>query len=161
MSGESKNMSEVSEVNQKDRETRLRHQFQSHWDERERLHEQDLTELRQRRVRQVQAERTQKEDLERELARVNRELVAVRQDAELLGHADSVRLREELLNLQRIHKLQADQILKANEEKQELRNQVMLARERFVESQARLKRIEQSMGVIIAEVNSLQGDGNE
>src|SRR6187399_3299264 len=116
MSGESKNM---SEVNQQDRETRLRHQFQSHWDERERLHERDLTELRQRLDRQVQAERTQKEDLERELARVNRELAAVRQDAEVLGRPENVRLREELKEMQRIHKLQADQILKANEDKQE------------------------------------------
>lgn len=132
MSGESKNMSEVSEVNQQDRETRLRHQFQSHWDRREQLHERDLTELRQRFDKHVQAERTQKVELERELN-----------------------------DLRRIHARQCEIILAANEEMQELRNQVRSAQERFVESQARLKRIEQSMGVIIAEVNSLQGDGNE
>src|SRR6187399_3356185 len=97
MSGESKNM---SEVNQQDRETRLRHQFQSHWDERERLHERDLTELRQRLDRQVQAKRTQKEGLERELN-----------------------------DLRRIHARQCEMILAANEEKQELRNQVRSAQE--------------------------------
>src|SRR6187399_1657812 len=99
MSGESKNMSEVSEV-QQDRETRLRHQFQSHWDRREQLHEQDLTELRQRFDKHIQTERTQKGELERELN-----------------------------DLRWIHARQCEMILAANEDKQELRNQVRSARE--------------------------------
>ena len=102
MSGESKNMSEVSEVNQQDRETRLRHQFQTHWDRREQLHERDLTELRQQfqtkwdaREQALKEVTTRKEWLERELARITREWMAVRQEAEILRQGLSNALRRE------------------------------------------------------------------
>ena len=82
-------------MGRQDRETKLRHQFQTHWDERERLHEQDLTELRQQHAQELKEVTTRKEWLEREVERVTRELLALRQDAEVVQQQLSFALRRE------------------------------------------------------------------
>ena len=160
-SGEAMQPVNQEQQSERERETKLRHQFQTHWDERERLHERDLAELRQRFDKHIQTERTQKAELEKELARVNRELVAVRQDAEVLGHADSVRLGEELRNLQRIHAQQCEMILKANEEKQDLRNRILLERERSVKKLDTMEGMIRDIRMIIVSWENEGGNQHE